>query len=96
MHTAVLAGGIMNHITESVFICRNEDFHRWIERRLQGCWGKIDEAMAANFIREYCRVTSRSELKTNIEAQKRFDSLINEFRHDRAIATLHDRLGMPA
>jgi hypothetical protein len=78
----------MNYTLESVFICRNEDFHRWIERRLQGCWGKYDEAMAANFIRDYCRIASRSELNTNAEARGKFEGLLKEFQRDRALGAV--------
>lgn len=78
----------MNHTRESVFICRNEDFRQWVQKRLQGCWGEIDEPMAANFIREYCRVASRGELKTNVEAQQRFETLLNDFQRDRALSAV--------
>ncbi len=78
----------MNHTLESVFICRNEDFQKWIQKRLQGCWGEIDEPMAANFIREYCRIKSRGELNTNIEARERFEKLLKEFQRDRALSAV--------
>lgn len=74
----------MNHTLESVFICRNEDFQQWVQKRLQGCWGKIDEPMAANFIREFCHIGSRSELKTNEQARIRFETILDEFCRDRA------------
>jgi hypothetical protein len=74
----------MNHTLESIFICRNEDFHRWIEKRLQGCWGKYNEEMAANYVRECCGIASRSELKTSDAARAKFEALLKEFRRDRA------------
>jgi len=78
----------MNLTRESVFICRNEDFHRWIEKRLQGCWGKYDEEMAANYVRQCCGIKSRSELSTNEEAQRKFVALVKEFQRDRALGAV--------
>jgi hypothetical protein len=76
-----------NLILQSVLLCKNEKFHRWIEKRLQGCWGEMNEGMAINFVREYCRITSRSELNTNARAGELFEKLLNEFK--TGFATTH-------
>lgn len=70
----------MSIVLQAVGLCRNESFHRWIEKRLQGCWGPVDEAFAANFVREYCRIKSRSELATNVKASALFRNLLKEFQ----------------
>jgi hypothetical protein len=70
----------MSYVLQAVGLCRNASFHRWIEKRLQGNWGPVDEAFAANFIREYCHIKSRSELATNVKACALFRLLMREFQ----------------
>jgi hypothetical protein len=74
----------MNHVRESVYICNNEEFWHWLERREYYVWGTVDAKQAANIVRGLCGVKSRSELKDNIAAQKKFEALIREFRRDQA------------
>jgi hypothetical protein len=69
-----------NVVLQAVFLCKEESFHRWIEKRLQGCWGNYDETMAVNYLREYCHITSRSELNTNARAAELFEQLLKEFK----------------
>jgi hypothetical protein len=71
-----------NAVLQAVFLSKNTEFQRWIEKLRQGCWGPVTETMAANFIREYCQITSRSELNTNADAHKRFEQLLNKFKTD--------------
>jgi len=75
-------------VLQAVLLCKDESFHRWIDARLQGCWGRYDEAMAVNYLREYCGIKSRSELKENEEAQQKFEALVKEFQRDRALGAV--------
>ena len=74
----------MNHLRESVYICNNEDFHRWLARHTDYAWGTVDAKQAANILRELIGVKSRSELKDNTEAQQKFEALLKDFRRDQA------------
>ncbi len=53
-------------------ICREETFHKFS--------GTTDEATAANYIRWDCNVKSRAELDHDIQAQKRFHTMMAEYR----------------
>lgn len=74
----------MNYVRESVFICKNQDFRNWLERRTGYVWGTVDEPAAAGILRKLCGVQSRSELKDNLEAQVKFDGLLKAFRSEMA------------
>lgn len=67
-------------VLQAVLLCKDESFHRWIEQRLLGCWGDYNEAMAVNYLREYCGIKSRGELKTNTRAGELFERLLKEFK----------------
>jgi len=75
-------------VLQAVLLCKDDSFHRWIEKRLQGCWGEYNEPMAVNYLREYCGIKSRSELKENEEAQRKFEALLKEFQRDRALGAV--------
>ena len=53
-------------------LCRNERFQGWL--------GVLGEAEAVNEIHSRLGITSRADLKTNVEARERFFSLRERFR----------------
>lgn len=77
--------------------CERDDFRRWVQRDApikrwnqeravdHPWWGKsvaVDAAEAAQYIRWYCGVSSRSELDTNPEAAARWRDLYGKFQAD--------------
>ena len=58
--------------TRAVLLCKDKGF-----QELHGC---MDEGGAAYFVKYACRIKSRSELATNVEAQKRFLEIERQYR----------------
>ena len=58
-------------------LCRDERFQTWLAQ--QGHIDEIAEEAAAVFIRSYCGVKSRSELRSNAKGRERLLALRDEF-----------------
>jgi hypothetical protein len=65
-------------IASAGMLCRNLRFQQWIHR--EGLALDISEDGAIAALREYCGITSRTELKTNREARKVFLELAQQFQ----------------
>jgi hypothetical protein len=66
-----------NRVQKAGMLCRDRGFQVFLyEKKLVN---NKDEDSAADAVCEYCSIESRSELNGNAEAQKRFDTLIQEY-----------------
>jgi hypothetical protein len=66
-----------NRVQKAGMLCRDRSFQVFMhERKL--ATGK-DEDSAANGLCTYCLIDSRAELNGNVEAQERFDKLIQKY-----------------
>jgi hypothetical protein len=61
-------------------LARDSRFQTWLVQ--QELSDVISEAAAADAIRTHCGVVSRSDLKTNVAARRRFLALRDEFAND--------------
>jgi hypothetical protein len=61
-------------------LARDSRFQNWcVQQELSDV---ISEAAAADAIRTHCKITSRSNLKTDVAARRRFLALRDEFAND--------------
>lgn len=62
-------------------LCNDSLFHRYLERRLSdGVKGPtVNTEFAAGYVREFCKVESRADIKPNTEAATRLDLLESAF-----------------
>lgn len=60
-----------NRVKKAGILCRSEDFHEFLDVK--------DEHSAAEKVCKYCKISSRSELNGNSEAQQLFDKLVDAF-----------------
>ena len=67
-------------------LCRDGRFQTWLVQ--QEMTDVMSEPAAADAIRTHCGVVSRSDLKTNIEARRRFLALRDEFADDLRRGTI--------
>jgi hypothetical protein len=67
-------------------LSRDSRFQTWLVQ--QELSDVITEAAAADAIRTHCGVTSRSQLKTNAEARRRFLALRDDFANDLRRGTI--------
>ena len=61
-------------------LARDSRFQGWLVQ--QEMTDVISEPAAADAIRTHCGITSRSQLKSNVEARRRFLALRDEFAND--------------
>lgn len=71
----------------AALMCSNSDFHEYMGTL--GGWlpeaADAREEMAANYVRNYCRIDSRAELDTSPTAQQLFARLMGEYRDWRHV-----------
>lgn len=65
-------------VTSAVMLCRDSQFINWLHT--ERCIGEPTEQQAAIYLKTYCDIQSRSELKTNADARAKFDGLRREFQ----------------
>lgn len=65
--------------TRAVLLCKDKDFQEWIRARTNGT-GEPSEGNAKFWLTSQLLITSRSELATNVEAQKVFLELERQYR----------------
>lgn len=78
-----------NIVQQAVMLCKDQRFHRYIERRKYYVWDTCDEKQSRNVLCEICGIKSRAELATNDEAAVKFEALLKDFQRDcaqRAVA----------
>jgi hypothetical protein len=81
----------MSIVQQAVFLCRNESFHQWLEKRLPfAVSGEITEERARKVICKLCGIQSRSELATNVKASALFEKLLREFQMREELPDVHD------
>ena len=59
-------------------LCRNERFQEWLVKRELSAGMSEDEAAQA--VRKFCQVKSRTELKSNQKAIMKFEQMRSDFR----------------
>lgn len=64
-------------VKAAAMLCVDERFQTWLAE--QQLIDDLSEEAAVDWVRGHCGITSRSELKTNAEARKRFLALRQEF-----------------
>lgn len=67
----------LDPVSKAGILARSATFHRFIEIITNE--ENIDESRAADFIRHYCGIKSRAEIKINIEKRKLFNHLFESF-----------------
>lgn len=67
-------------VQSAAMLCRNPKFQKWLEAR--GFAMMADEASAADAIRAFCNIDSRSELATNHAARTKFLKLREAFENE--------------
>ena len=60
--------------------CQDPEFKRWLKEKRGFLCNNPEEI--ANFVRDYCMVTSRSQLDTNLDAQRIWFKLDQDFREE--------------
>lgn len=65
--------------TRAVMLCKEREFQIFLES-LDKNMVVFNESHARDFICEYCHIKSRSELSTNIEAQRELKELLEMYR----------------
>jgi len=58
-------------ISRAGILARNKNFQKYI--------GAENESDSAEYIRQYCKIQSRSELKDNDEAKEQFEKITKRF-----------------
>jgi len=71
-------------VASAGMLCRNEDFRKFLDGKdlllfSPEYWDESEENVAANCLRSYLQIESRSELATNSEAREKFKQLQEEF-----------------
>ena len=67
----------------AAMLCKDENFQNWIMNQDEIRYPtESTEDMAARWLREQLDITSRAELKTNAEARKAFEEIVDTFRGD--------------
>jgi hypothetical protein len=66
----------------AAMVCKSNEFHRYVAEMRGEEFESPEERdeQAAAFVREYCGVSSRSELDTNDSAARKFKSLMASYR----------------
>lgn len=69
-------------------LCADARFRRFLAEDIAPCEGVavFDLDMAADAVRHFCEVSSRSELDTNDQAQWRWDTLVGHYKAWLAVA----------
>lgn len=68
----------------AAFLCRTESFRRWLDRRRGYVDRTHDEAMAAEWLRNACKVSSRSEITPGSYAECMLYKIEREYRRELA------------
>ena len=67
-------------VTRAVMICKEVAFQRFaVERVLFG--DELTEDNAAEYIKNYCKIDSRSKLKDDIDAQRSFADMVLGYKY---------------
>ena len=61
-----------------VYRCKEPEFREWLTERGDFALADMNEAIAAAVVRDWCGVSSRSEIDGNADAEARFESLIRK------------------
>jgi len=75
-------------VQQAAMLCRSNRFQAWVCEYLghppeeRDVWGDSEEDYAARLLRSACRISSRSELRTNLEARRAFKDLCNAFMEE--------------
>jgi hypothetical protein len=64
-------------VKTAAMLCADSRFQEWLAQ--QGLIDDLSEQSAAEFVRDHCKIASRSELKHSPDARKRFLALRAEF-----------------
>ena len=64
-------------------LCREPAFRLYVGGKLHGMYLEATETAAAEYLREYCGITSRAELDHNPEAAERFEQLKKAYYGDQ-------------
>ena len=71
-------------VATAAMLCKAEDFQRFVFSKLQWPYeisnGEEREKYAARYVREFCRVESRSQIADSPTAQQLFAVLMDEYR----------------
>ena len=67
-------------VQSAAMLCRNPKFQKWMEAR--GFAMLADENSAADGLRAFCQIDSRSELGPNLEARRQFFKLREAFENE--------------
>jgi len=67
---------------QAVFLCRTDEFHRYVERKKRLVWGCCDERTAAEWLRQQCGITSRGQLDREPECAAAFDRILRDYRRE--------------
>jgi len=73
----VQADDMTRAVTRAALLAKDERFKAWVAQR--NGWGSCAESNAAEEIRVYCKISSRSEIGANKGAYQRFSQLETEF-----------------
>ena len=65
-----------DRVKRAGMLCRSKDFYDWLQ--IDGT-PEAKEALAAQFIYNYCGIVSRAELATKQDAKIQFDKMVNEY-----------------
>lgn len=60
-------------------LCNDVDYRRFVGERTIGKGYMVTPRAATQYLYEFCNITSRSQLPTNPDAARRFDTLRLEF-----------------
>lgn len=69
---------------QAAMMCEREDFIKW-------CGAQFDATDAAQWVREYCRVTSRAMIKPGTDSGRRWLSLMTQF--EQAMGRIPEQRG---
>ncbi|NBV72257.1 MAG: hypothetical protein EBR60_09515 [Burkholderiaceae bacterium] len=72
----------VNRVQQAGILCKNLNFQGWLYEH----YGIEDttEQAASKFVCDTCGIQSRSELATNLEAQLKFDKVIEQYERTKA------------
>ncbi len=69
---------------QATFLCRTDEFLRYVERKKRLVFGCCSEQTAADWLRQQCGVSSRGQLDRDPECAAAFERVLSEYRRDLA------------
>jgi len=72
----------VNRVQQAGILCKNLNFQTWLYET-QGIEDTTEMA-ASKFVCDFCGIQSRSELANNLEAQMKFDKVIEQYERTKA------------